>query len=139
MLSSRKFTSWNIAKQRLENTVIEIGSSDLRFSRNEIAFMFLKYSATSLCESEIKKIEKRTEGWPAALQLVYMLGGSEKANNNNPQHFNNAYIQDYIREEILDRSSNIFLAPYIEILGIHEVLQTLSVGLNKQNSGITRI
>lgn len=106
MLSSRKSISWNIAKQRLENAVIEINSSNLRFSRNEIAFMFLKYSEISLCESEIKKIERRTEGWPAALQLVYMLESSENANNNNPLHFNNAYIQDYIREEILEHYSS---------------------------------
>lgn len=102
MLSSRKTISLNLAKHRLEGKIIEIHSTDLRFARNEIAFMFLKYSAISLSETEIKKIEKRTEGWPAALQLVYMLEKNEKSYNTNPQHFNNTYIQEYIREEILE-------------------------------------
>jgi LuxR family maltose regulon positive regulatory protein len=102
MLSSRKSISLNLAKHRLERKIIEIYSADLRFTRNEIAFMFLKYSAISLSEFEIKKIEQRTEGWPAALQLVYMLEKGEKPNNNNLPHFNNIYIQEYIREEILE-------------------------------------
>ncbi|PUA26637.1 MAG: hypothetical protein B0W54_23130 [Cellvibrio sp. 79] len=102
MLSSRKTISLNLAKHRLERKIIEIYSADLRFTRNEIAFMFLKYSAVSLCETDIRKIEQRTEGWPAALQLVYMLEKNEISYNNNLSHFNNAYIQEYIREEILE-------------------------------------
>lgn len=102
MLSSRKSILLHLSKHRLERKIIEIHSSDLRFTRNEIAFMFLKYSAISLCENELKKIEKRTEGWPAALQLVYMLEKSEKSHNNNQPQFNNTYIQEYIREEILE-------------------------------------
>lgn len=102
MLSSRKSISLNIAKRRLEGKIVEIHPTDLRFTRNEIAFMFLKYSAISLCEAELKKIERRTEGWPAALQLVYMLERDEGLHNNTPPHFNSTYIQEYIREEILD-------------------------------------
>lgn len=102
MLSSRKSISLNIAKYRLERKILEIYSNDLCFTRDEIAFMFLKYRATCLGEAEIKRIEKRTEGWPAALQLVYMLENSGTPNNNNPTHANNTCIQEYIREEILE-------------------------------------
>lgn len=102
MLSSRKPVSLNLAKHRLERKIIELNSVDLRFNRNEIAFMFLKYSSIALCDAEIKKIEKRTEGWPAALQLVYMSEKSEINQNNNLPHFNNNYIKEYIREEILE-------------------------------------
>lgn len=102
MLSSRKSISLNIAKYRLERKVIEIDSTDLRFNRNEISFMFLKYSGISLSDTEIKKIEQRTEGWPAALQLVYMLEKDEKNRNNSQPHFNNDYIHEYIREEVLE-------------------------------------
>jgi LuxR family maltose regulon positive regulatory protein len=102
MLSSRKPILLNLAKHRLERKIVEIHAADLRFSRNEITFMFLKYSAISLSDAETKKIEQRTEGWPAALQLVYMSEKSEATHNADQPHFNNTYLKEYIREEILE-------------------------------------
>lgn len=133
MLSSRKPISLNLAKHRLDRKIIEINSVDLRFNRNEIAFMFLKYSAISLGDAEIKKIERRTEGWPAALQLVYMSEKRETNQNNNLQNFNNNYIKEYIREEILEHYSD----KVKDFLLKSSILSSLTPALCETVTGIT--
>ncbi len=58
-----------IARLRMEGRLVELDEADLRFTPAETQ-SFMAASGFTLDESEARRITERTEGWPAALQLV---------------------------------------------------------------------
>lgn len=108
ILISRSDPTLPIAKLRSQQQVIELRSSDLSFTAQDIAILFNKNLKIKLSENNIKSLAQKTEGWIAGLQLaaLSMQGQEDNSAFINAFAGNNRYIMDYLIEEVLKVQSN---------------------------------
>lgn len=104
---SRSDPNLPIAKLRSQNQLVEIRTSDLSFSANDIATLFKKKLKTKLSADDIYSLESKTEGWIAGLQLaaLSMQGYEDASVFIGAFAGNNRYIMDYLIEEVLKTQS----------------------------------
>ncbi len=85
----------------------EIRADDLRFNEDEAAQFLNQTMGLSLGAEEIRKLEERTEGWAAGLQLAALL----LQRSPNPSEVLSAftgshrYIAEYLTDEVLSRQT----------------------------------
>jgi LuxR family maltose regulon positive regulatory protein len=81
------------------------GREDLAFGHDEARLLLERLSGQALTERHIDHVMKRTEGWPAALQLA----GLALRDRSDPEQFiesftgEDQYIAAYLTEEVLGR------------------------------------
>jgi len=89
---------------RLADLVVTLGVDDLRFSPEETATFALARTPCLLTSAQIGKLQERTEGWIAALQLA-CLSIKEEVNAGLtprlPPKFDSD-IAEYLHEDVLD-------------------------------------
>lgn len=92
-----------LARWRVRNQLTEVRASDLRFTLEEAATFLNSVMELSLSVSEIGKLETRTEGWIAGLQLaaLSMEGRTNLTDFIDRFTGSHAYIIDYLVEEVL--------------------------------------
>lgn len=105
VIGSRAALQLGIGNLRVHDRLVEIDTEQLRFDALEIA-TFLRYQGGfALRDDDIRRLQKRTEGWPAALRLV-ALSLRDRA---DPQDFvstfdgANASITEYLLDDVLSR------------------------------------
>jgi len=92
-----------IARLRSQHHLVELRSSDLSFSVNEISTLFNKKLKIKLSIEDCHKLENRTEGWLAGLHLTAL----SIPDPENVTDFidalkgDNRFIMDYLIEEVL--------------------------------------
>ncbi len=69
MVLSQEDPEFSISRRRLTQSINELRQDDLVFSLEEINDVVTNKAGVSLSEEYIRKIEKKTEGWPAAVSL----------------------------------------------------------------------
>ncbi|KAA3623230.1 MAG: hypothetical protein DWQ02_24830, partial [Bacteroidetes bacterium] len=101
---TRSDPSLPISRLRSQNELIEIRSSDLSFSENDISELFNKKLDLDIDSKDIKLLEAKIEGWIAGLQLVAVTiqGKKNKSKFIAKLAGDNRYIMDYLIEEVLD-------------------------------------
>lgn len=112
-----------LARQRGRGTILEIRTKDLCFQPDEINEFFNQVMSLDLREETIKRLEKNTEGWIAAMQLAALSFQSGEnsftaAITQPGQH----YIFEYLAEEIFRKQSK----PLQEFLLYTSILEQLS-------------
>ncbi|KAA3662488.1 MAG: helix-turn-helix transcriptional regulator [Chloroflexi bacterium] len=103
VITTREDPSFSLARMRVRGELTEIRVADLRFTVAE-ATEFLNLSmGLNLTPDEVSKLEARTEGWIASLQLaaVSMAGHSDTAVFIKTFTGSHRYILDYLVEEVL--------------------------------------
>jgi LuxR family transcriptional regulator, maltose regulon positive regulatory protein len=96
-----------LAKLRVRGQLIEFRADDLRFTEEEVAAFLHQSLSPPLTKAQVATLQKQTEGWIAALQLV-MLSLRDSANPAKLiESFggNHRYILDYLVQEVLERQS----------------------------------
>lgn len=68
-LGSRGIPELGLARLLVGNRLLLLSSEDLRFTKSEVAQFFGLYAELSIHPVEIDAIYRRSEGWPAAVQL----------------------------------------------------------------------
>ena len=103
VISSRSDPNLPIAKLRSQDQLVELRSSDLSFSANDISVLFNKKFKIKLSSEDIYSLETKTEGWIAGLQLaaLSMQGYEDTSAFIEAFAGNNRYIMDYLIEEVL--------------------------------------
>ncbi len=101
---TRSDPSLPIARFRSQNEILEIRSSDLSFSENDVMELFNKKLNLEISSNDIKLLDKKIEGWIAGLQLV---GLTIQGKKNKSEYIakiagDNRYIMDYLMEEVLN-------------------------------------
>ncbi|NSW53767.1 MAG: AAA family ATPase [Anaerolineae bacterium] len=102
-LLSRTDPLFPLSRFRLEGLMVEIRDRDLRFTPQETWAFFDEVLHLSLTELQAARLQERTEGWVAGLQLA----GMSLANRADVDTFintfsgDNRYIADYLFEESL--------------------------------------
>jgi len=105
VLITREDPPFPLAKMRAAKKLIELRTSQLRFTEEEIRVFFSQQLHISLEKEQIQHLITRTEGWIAGLQMTALsmqgiddIDGFVEALSGS--HY---YIMDYLMEEVLER------------------------------------
>jgi LuxR family maltose regulon positive regulatory protein len=92
-----------VSRLRSQHQLVEIRSSDLSFSANDISILFNKKLKLGLSVDDIYSLETKTEGWIAGLQLTALSiqGREDISGFIQDLKGDNRYIMDYLMEEVL--------------------------------------
>lgn len=94
-----------LSRMRARGQLSEIRAEDLRFNPSETTRLLNQVFALDLSQEQVIKLEGRTEGWIAGLQLA---GVSMQGRGDIPQFIDafsgsHRFIMDYLAEEALSR------------------------------------
>ncbi|MBI5220085.1 MAG: hypothetical protein HY958_14250 [Bacteroidia bacterium] len=105
---TRSDPSLPIARLRSRHQLVELRSSDLSFSANDISILFNKKLKLGLSVDDVYSLEIKTEGWIAGLQLtaLSMQGRDNISEFIQDLKGDNRYIMDYLVEEVLKIQTN---------------------------------
>ncbi len=94
-----------LSKLRSRGELCEVRAADLRFSLPEVAEFMKQTMGLELSAEEIEKLEKRTEGWAAGLQLagLSLQGRGDTVETIESFAGSNRHVTDYLLEEVLHR------------------------------------
>ena len=100
---TRSDPALTLARLRSQNQLVELRTSDLSFSANDITQLFNKRLKYGLTVDDVYALESKTEGWIAGLQLAALsLQGREDISEFiKDLKGDNQYIMDYLMEEVL--------------------------------------
>ncbi len=107
VLASRADPALALAGLRARGELVEIRAADLRFTADEAAAYLNGPMGLTLSDGDIATLDRRTEGWIAALQLAALsMQGREDASAFIAGFAgDDRYIVDYLAEEVLARQS----------------------------------
>ncbi|MCB0111113.1 MAG: hypothetical protein KDE53_34565, partial [Caldilineaceae bacterium] len=94
-----------LARWRVRGKLAEIRADDLRFDAAEAALFFNQVMGLQLTDHDIARLETRTEGWIAGLQLaaLSMQGRSDIAGFIQSFSGSHRHVFSYLIEEVLNR------------------------------------
>ncbi|WP_307065395.1 BTAD domain-containing putative transcriptional regulator [Alkalibacillus filiformis] len=155
ILSSRYKPSWGCLSQlKVRGELLEITSSDLILSEEEIDHLFCDLYNFQMNDEEIQEIYRLTEGWPAACSILIqqMEQGDQVIRVLQENELSISSLDDYMLHEILNKQPKLtqtFLIQtsildeltgascdnLLKVGGSDEILNTLT----KQNLMISKI
>ena len=96
-----------LSRLRARGMLLEIRGDDLRFTEEETGAFLNGAMGLTLGSSDIRELERRTEGWVVGLQMAAIsLSGREGAQGFIERFSgSNRYVLDYLTDEVLDRQS----------------------------------
>ncbi|MEM7334383.1 MAG: LuxR C-terminal-related transcriptional regulator [Chloroflexota bacterium] len=102
-LISRVEPNLPLPRLRARRQMSEIRAQDLRFSLEETAQFFESDGRISLNAEHVKKLEARTEGWVAGLQMAGLSLQGRSDVSRFVQNFagSDRYVMDYLVDEVL--------------------------------------
>lgn len=105
VLSTRADPALPLARLRASGELVEVRSADLRFTAEEASAYLNEAMGLGLAAGDVARLEERTEGWIAALQLaVLSIKGRDDASEFIAGFAgSDRYIVDYLLEEVLQR------------------------------------
>ena len=120
LIAGRSDPPLPISRLRVQGTVTEIRTPDLRFTEGEVAAFLNDLMGLDLLPGDIAALEARTEGWIASLQLAAIALRSMKEGQSpvplldrpDKHEFvaafsgSHRYVIDYLIDEVLSRQSD---------------------------------
>ena len=106
VLASRVDPDLPLARWRVRGELLEIRATDLRFTAAEATAFFTQSLGEGLADDDVRRLERRTEGWVAGLQLAVLAMRQRTDRAAFVQVFTGShrYLLDYVQEEILQRN-----------------------------------
>lgn len=103
VILTRSDPALSVSRLRSQHQLVELRSSDLSFSANDISVLFNKKLKLGLSIDDVYSLETKTEGWIAGLQLTALSMQGRKNISEFIQDLkgDNRYIMDYLMEEVL--------------------------------------
>lgn len=105
VIATRADPGLRLSRLRSRGELVEIRAADLRFKPDEAASYLNEVMGLDLSAAQVAALEKRTEGWIAALQLagLSMQGRDDVGSFIAGFTGDDRYIVDYLVEEVLHR------------------------------------
>lgn len=107
VLASRAVPPLSLERMRAGGQVFELDSSQLRFTRDELARLFSDVYRRPLNDQELDVLEQTTLGWPTAVHLVFeMLRRSDQTSLETVLadfRASNLELHDYLSAEVYGR------------------------------------
>ena len=110
VIITREDPPFSLPRMRVQGQVTEIRERDLRFTLSEAQAFLVRTMGLDLSAQDIGKLEERTEGWAAGMQLA-ALAMDELSNDEERRTFieaftgSNRMIVDYLISEVLQRQA----------------------------------
>ncbi len=103
VILTRSDPALSLSRFRSQHQLVEMRSSDLGFSVNDISGLFNKKLKMGLSAEDVDSLETKTEGWIAGLQLAALSiqGREDVSEFIRELKGDNRYIMDYLMEEVL--------------------------------------
>jgi len=103
IISTRIDPQMPLAQLRARGQLLELRSSDLRFTINEEIDFLDHIMGVNLCAEEISELDSRIEGWIAGLQLAALSLRDQEDTLSFIQSFTGShrYIGDYLADQVL--------------------------------------
>jgi LuxR family maltose regulon positive regulatory protein len=94
-----------LARLRSKGQLVEIRSTDLRFTREEATSFFAQTTGHEFSSEDIEALETHTEGWIAGLQLAALSLQGRQDISHFMQAFTGThrFVVDYLTQEVLAR------------------------------------
>jgi LuxR family maltose regulon positive regulatory protein len=105
VISTREDPDLPLARLRAGGQLVEVRATDLRFTLEEAASYLNDVTGLGLAASDIARLEGRTEGWIAALQLAALSMERRDDVTGFIASFagDDRYVVDYLVDEVLGR------------------------------------
>ncbi|MBW7901334.1 MAG: AAA family ATPase [Rhodocyclaceae bacterium] len=105
VLGSRQKPELPLGRLRVSGRLLEINADHLKFNQEEARCYISGRLACSLNDGELETLQKRTDGWPAALQLAAaaLTGRADAAALLAGLASSSQSIADYLAEDVLAR------------------------------------
>ena len=139
IISTRSDPSLPISRLRSQNQLVELRSSDLSFSANEISDLFNRKLKIKLSIDDVYSLETITEGWIAGLQLTALSirGREDISRFIRDLKGDNRYILDYLMEEVLKIQTDDIREFLIQTSVLEQMSAPLcNKVLNRNDSGL---
>lgn len=135
VINSRSDPPLPLSRLRARGHVVELRTSDLRFTVNEAVQFLNAIMDLNLCEKAVAALEERTEGWIAGLQMAALSMRGRQDIDNFIREFTgtNRYIMDFMLEEVLAREPEAVQAFLLQTSILHRLTGPLCdtvTGLN---------
>lgn len=103
VLATRTDPELPLARLRVRGQMVEIRSSDLRFTEAEAASFLVQSMSLPLTEEDVSILSKRTEGWIAGLHLAALSLRKRQDLSSWVSDFEGShrYLLDYVQQDIL--------------------------------------
>jgi LuxR family maltose regulon positive regulatory protein len=137
VIATRVDPALPLARLRARGELVEIRAGELRFTPDEAREYFNGTMGLVLTEGEVADLERRTEGWIAALQLagLSMQGRDDIAGFIAGFAGDDRYIVDYLVEEVLARQSQPVRAFLLETSILNRLSGSLCDAVTLQVGG----
>lgn len=105
VITTRADPGLPLARLRVRGDLVEIRSADLRFTADEAAAYLNDVMQLGLTAADAERLERKTEGWIAALQLAVLSleGRDDAAAFIDDFAGSGRYVVDYLVDEVLAR------------------------------------
>ena len=105
IIATRVDPPFPLARLRASGRMTELRARDLRFSLQETAAFLRDLMGLELSESQLARLDARTEGWVAGVQMaaLSMQGKQDFSAFLDGFEGSNRYILDYMLEEVLEQ------------------------------------
>jgi LuxR family maltose regulon positive regulatory protein len=105
VLATRTDPELPLSRLRVRGQMVEIRSSDLRFTQEETASFLVQSMSLPLTEEDVSILSKRTEGWIAGLHLAALSLRKRQDLSSFVKDFEGSHrhLLDYVQQDILAR------------------------------------
>ncbi len=105
VLATRTDPEFPLSRLRVRGQLLEIRSSDLRFTQEESTSFLLQRMGLPLSEEDVTTLHHRTEGWIAGLHLAALSLRKRQDPSDWVSDFAGSYryLLDYVQQDILTR------------------------------------
>jgi LuxR family maltose regulon positive regulatory protein len=105
VLASRSNPPLPLARLRANDQLAELREADLRFTADEADHFLRLVMQLDLSSEQVAALHRRTEGWPAALQLAGLYVRAQPRSDAAIAGFTGSerFVVDYVVEEVLTR------------------------------------
>ncbi|MDU8923635.1 HTH-type transcriptional regulator MalT [Pasteurellaceae bacterium LIM206] len=106
VLISRSTPPIGIAGLRVQESLLEIGTYELPFNRQETLSFFQSRFNSELLDNDIASLCDEVEGWPTALQLISLSAQQHRISlreaANRFARLSDSHISEYLNDEVLN-------------------------------------
>jgi LuxR family maltose regulon positive regulatory protein len=140
VLATRTDPELPLSRLRVRGHLLEIRSSDLRFTQEEATSFLLQRMTLPLSDEDVATLQKRTEGWIAGLQLAALSLRKRHDFSGWVSDFSGSYryLLDYVQQDILaqlpDPLQHFLLQTSILSRMNADLCQAITAGLTLQTS-----
>lgn len=141
ILTTRADPPLSLSRLRVRGQLIELRANDLRFTQEEAADFLNQSMGLHLDTAAVARLEARTEGWIAGLQLaaLSLQGRADPSEFLDSFTGSNRYIVDYLFDEVLANQPDAVQTFLMETAVLNRLCGPLCEAVTGQAEGQKRL